>query len=62
MFVAAYSHLSSNTRRRLEKCHEACAEAQQVLIAAARPNDAQAQRAAVHHGDREAHLQARQNP
>ena len=29
---------------------------QQVLVAAARPDDAQAQRAAAHHGNRQAHL------
>lgn len=57
-FVAAYSHLSLDTSRRLKKSHDARAEAQQILVAAARPNDAQAQWTAIHRGDREAHLQA----
>ncbi len=41
-----------------QELHEQLAQPQQVLVAAARPNDAQAQRAAVHLGDRQAHLRS----
>lgn len=41
-----------------QQLHKQLAQLQQVLVAAARPDDAQAERAAVHLGHRQAHLRS----